>query len=81
MSFKKIIFFHLVVSTLIFASCKPDEPDEIIKKNTQDTALIPISSEMPAIVSYPDNKITKAGLELGRFLFYEKTPRVLKVWS
>ncbi|MFM9944590.1 MAG: cytochrome-c peroxidase, partial [Bacteroidia bacterium] len=69
---KKVIFYNLVFSALFLASCKPNEPDEIIKKTVIDTALIPVSSEMPPIVSFPDNKVTKAGLELGRFLFYDK---------
>lgn len=72
MNLKKLIFYSFLFSALGFASCKPDDkPDEIIKKNIQDTSLISVSSEMPPIVSYPDNKITRAGLELGRFLFYD----------
>lgn len=71
MNLKKLIFYSFIISALGFASCKPDDPDEIIKKNIQDTALIKVSSEMPPLVNYPDNKITRAGLELGRFLFYD----------
>lgn len=72
MSIKNLIFYGFLIGLLFLASCKPDEPDVIIKKTKIDTALISVSSEMPPIVSYPDNKVTKAGLELGRFLFYDK---------
>ncbi len=72
MSIKNLIFCGFVFGSLFLASCKPEEPDVIIKKTKLDTALISVSSEMPPIVSFADNKVTKAGLELGRFLFYDK---------
>ncbi len=68
----KLVSLFILGACLAFASCKPDEPDEIIKKEKVDTALISVSSEMPPIVSFPDNVISRAGIELGRFLFYDK---------
>ena len=59
-------------ASLLLFSCKPDDPDEIVKIEKKDTALISISSEMPAMVEYPDNKYTRDKIELGRFLFYDK---------
>jgi len=67
---RKVIYFFLFA--LFLASCKPDEPDEIIKITPSDTSVISVSSEMPPIINYPDNKYTKQGIELGRFLFYDK---------
>ena len=63
---------YIVLFALFLASCKPDEPDEILKTNPVDTSLIKVSGELPALIHYPDNKYTKAGIELGRFLFYDK---------
>jgi cytochrome c peroxidase len=68
---KNSLFFIIGLSLLAFVSCKPIEPDIIIKKEVVDTSLISVSSEMPNIVSFPDNKVTRAGLDLGRFLFYD----------
>lgn len=58
--------------SLVLVSCKPDEPDIIIKKTNVDTSIISVSSEMPPLIIFPDNKLSKAGIELGRFLFYDK---------
>ena len=68
---KKATFCILILGCLVFASCKPDEPDEIIKNKPKDTALISVSGELPDIVTFPDNKLTRSGIELGRFLFYD----------
>lgn len=60
------------ILALAAGACSPVEPDDIIKSDPKDTALISVSSEMPPIINYPDNKLTRAGIELGRFLFYDK---------
>lgn len=72
MILNKQILYNLMFVALAFASCKPDEPDTIVKNQKNDTALISVSSEMPPIVKFSNNPITKAGLDLGRFLFYDK---------
>ena len=66
------VYLVMLCMALLFGSCKPDDPDIIIKKVIVDTALISVSSEMPPLVNFPDNKLSKAGIELGRFLFYDK---------
>ena len=62
----------VLITLLAFASCKPVEPEKIEKPIAKDTSIIKISSEMPPLVTYPDNKLSRAGVELGRFLFYDK---------
>jgi cytochrome c peroxidase len=72
MCFKNIATMMVLLSLLAFASCKPIEPEEIVNPKVTDTSIIKVSSEMPPIVNYPDNKLSRAGVELGRFLFYDK---------
>jgi len=72
MLLKKILIGFTIVSSFALSSCGTVEPDDIIKSKPSDTALLSVSSEMPAIINYQDNKLTKDGIQLGRFLFYDK---------
>ncbi len=62
----------ILVLVLTISACSPVEPDDVVKIEPKDTAIITVSSEMPPIINYPDNKLSRAGVELGRFLFYDK---------
>lgn len=56
------------------SACGPETDPEIIPKtNPNDSvAIVSASSEMPPVRISEDNPFTKAGIDLGRHLFYEK---------
>ncbi len=67
----KLLFLLSVALVFVISSCGDPGPDDVIKITTEDTSLISVSSEMPPIVAYADNPLSRAGIELGRFLFYD----------
>lgn len=66
---KKILYALLAVSTL-FAACNPKEPVE--QPATYDTTPYTLKiGDFPTPDLPTDNKLTVAGVQLGRMLFYE----------
>lgn len=68
-------FLWLVLLTVTLQACKDDPPDVIIKKpdlpDRTDTFILKLSSEMPELRIPADNPLTREGVALGRFLFYD----------
>lgn len=73
--FKFVLFCFGVIFFSVLSSCKDTPPDIIIKKdpivNNSDTFLLKLSSEMPELRVPADNPLTKAGVSLGKFLFFD----------
>jgi cytochrome c peroxidase len=71
----QIVFLSFVVLLSCLSSCKDTPPDIIIKKeepvNNSDTFQLKISSEMPEMRVPADNPLTKEGVLLGKFLFFD----------
>jgi cytochrome c peroxidase len=69
------LFFAVIVLFGFLSSCKDTPPDIIIKKeepiNNSDTFMLKVSSEMPELRIPLDNPFTKAGVSLGKFLFFD----------
>ena len=62
----KLYIFLFIIATIL-VSCKKD------KNNFQATPyLLEIPSHFPDMLIPQDNPMTAEGVELGRFLFYEK---------
>lgn len=65
----------LIALSVLLHACKDDPPDVIIKKPQDpipgDTFILKVSSEMPELIIPADNPLTKEGVALGRFLFYD----------
>lgn len=75
---KKLWIYSLILFLLPFMGCKKDMPDPMDTKG--DLSYIPfdpVLMEAPRPQGYPrmqvpeDNPLTEAGVELGRFLFYD----------
>jgi cytochrome c peroxidase len=72
-------FFYLFLFTVVLAivSCRPDEPEEEVEPSSipsdeaTDYNLI-IPPFFPAMDIPADNRLTVEGVELGRYLFWEK---------
>ena len=73
--FNRTLFFVGIVLFSFLSSCKETPPDIIIKKdpavNNSDTFMLKLSSEMPELRVPADNPLTKAGVSLGKFLFFD----------
>jgi cytochrome c peroxidase len=72
--FTPAILLLLAMNVMLHA-CKDDPPDIIITKpqepSPSDTFILKTSSEMPDLLIPADNPLTKNGVALGRFLFYD----------
>ncbi|MCB9251809.1 MAG: c-type cytochrome [Flavobacteriales bacterium] len=68
----KLIVLASMLLSLAMVSCGPADPDDVPVVKKEDTSIISVSTEMPPIVEHADNPLSRAGVELGRFLFYDK---------
>lgn len=67
-------FFLLWTISLLLWSCNNDQdPDDLTNLNYTPSEAYPliIPKEFPALPEFPDNPMTKAGVLLGRHLFYD----------
>lgn len=64
----------LIIVPWFLGSCGPEPEPEVIGGNGEnsDTLILNISSELPPPRIAPDNPFTRAAVDLGRHLFYEK---------
>ena len=72
---KSKIIYGVIILFGYLTSCKDTPPDIIIKKddpiNNSDTFQLKVNSEMPELRIPVDNPLTKEGVTLGRFLFFD----------
>ena len=71
--FPHIMFFSVSVLIVFLASCRPDTPDDPEEQTFQATPYeLIIPPFFPPMDIPADNPLTEEGVELGRYLFWEK---------
>lgn len=67
---KRILFLFVSIWLFVTYSCK--DPDPVTEPHTPTPVTLDIPKHLPDMIIPADNPTTKEGIELGRFLFYEK---------